>query len=488
MGGAAVLSTYFKQEKQKNPNTLIVTSGDAFGASPPLASFFEEETAVKALNLMGVQADTFGNHNFDRGIPHLQKMIGLSDYTYVSSNLGNLSANLSGNNLAAPYKIFDVGGLKVGLVASTNPDAPSITFPGRMGTLTVQDPVTASMTAATAAKAAGAKIVIAMTHMGADPTASGTTPVGALLDYANAVSGFALILGDHTDVQVDTVIKGMPVVENKSKGRTYAKISLTVKKDTGEVTAKSVTFVDPVVTGITPDPAIVSMLAPYRVQLSPQLDRVIGTATDVFVRDSNKAERKQEVPLGDLIADSHKSRYGTQLAFLNGGGIREALPSTYKPLDAGTLRRSLDSGAPPYDLIAGDPYAILPFGNVAVVRTITGAQLWDVLENSVGTLPNTDGRFLQIAGFKFTYSIGAASGARVTAVALDNATPILKDGTTYTLATVDFLNTGGNGYLMLKDGGAPVLRDNLAEVLMGRIVEAGAPLVPATSGRITQLP
>lgn len=47
VGGAAALSTYFKQERAANPNTLIMTAGDAFGGSPPLSSFFKEEPAIK---------------------------------------------------------------------------------------------------------------------------------------------------------------------------------------------------------------------------------------------------------------------------------------------------------------------------------------------------------------------------------------------------------------------------------------------------------
>ncbi len=64
-GGAAELSTYFQQERANNPNTLTLTAGDAYGGSPPLSNFFDEEPAVRAMRLMGFDADTFGNHNFD---------------------------------------------------------------------------------------------------------------------------------------------------------------------------------------------------------------------------------------------------------------------------------------------------------------------------------------------------------------------------------------------------------------------------------------
>ncbi len=70
-GGAAELSAYWMADRAANPNTLTLTAGDAFGASPPLSSFFDEAPAVQAMNLMGFDVDTFGNHNFDKGITHL---------------------------------------------------------------------------------------------------------------------------------------------------------------------------------------------------------------------------------------------------------------------------------------------------------------------------------------------------------------------------------------------------------------------------------
>lgn len=98
VGGAAVLSSYFKQDRLNNPNTLTLTAGDAFGATPPLSGFFNEEPGVRAMRLMGIDADTFGNHNFDRGVSHLSQMISLAGakanqvpgqpFSYVVANLG----------------------------------------------------------------------------------------------------------------------------------------------------------------------------------------------------------------------------------------------------------------------------------------------------------------------------------------------------------------------------------------------------------------
>ncbi|HZA60577.1 MAG TPA: 5'-nucleotidase C-terminal domain-containing protein, partial [Actinomycetota bacterium] len=210
-----------------------------------------------------------------------------------------------------------------------------------------------------------------------------------------------------------------------------------------------------------------------------------GVATDVFPRGGN-VERLQEVAIGNLIADSMRLRYGTQIAFTNGGGIRAPLPSSYLPEDT-TLRRTTAGYAPgpPYDLVVGDVFTVLPFGNVVVTRTVTGALLYQTLEKSVEAIPGANGRFLQISGFRFTYDAANPVGSRVVSVELTDGTPVLPDGTTYTAATNDFVNTGGDGYSMLADG-TGVTREVMADVLVEHIRGLGT-ISPVIEGRIIRL-
>lgn len=500
IGGAGVISSYWKADRTQYP-TLTLTAGDDFGATPPLSGFFNEEPSVRAQRLMGIQVGTFGNHNFDRGTAHLQTMIDLagtatssatpgSPYQYVSSNLQNRDANLSG---VSDYKIFDVGGIKVGVVGVTNPEAPGLVLPGNFGTIVPIDPYVSANKAKAAAMKAGAQVVVAITHMGVRGFTAGA-PFGELVDFANNVGGFDVIFGDHTDVQYSGVINGQLVHENRSFGVTYAKTLLSVRPGNGQVTARSVSFVTPVSSAVTPDPAIADMLAPYRTQLSALLDGQIGTASDTFVRGGN-IERRQEVALGDLVADGMRWRYGTQLGFMNGGGIRTPLPNPgYAPADH-TLRRPSTGYAagPPWDLVKGDVYSVLPFNNVITTRTVTGAQLWAMLENSVSRIDaaglGSDGRFAQISGFKYTFHYLNAAGSRVTSVQLDDGTPILADATTYTVALPNFVNLGGDGYTMLNDGQG-VTRELDAAVMLAYMEEFGPNFNPASYplDRITKLP
>jgi 5'-nucleotidase len=483
VGGAAQIASYWNADRAANPNTLTLTAGDAFGAAPPLSSFFDEEPAVRTLNLMGINVDTFGNHNFDRGVAHLQRMIDLADYQYVSANLRNLDANLTG---VKRYQIFDLGGVKVAVIGLTNPEAPTLVKPGSLGTIEITDPVQAAQKARSDAKREGAKVFVAITHMGVtgnDPLTG--QPVGPLIDLANSLEGFQVVVGDHTDIQYRGVINGALVYENRSKGLTYGRAKLSVDPKTGTVLSSDVEFVTPFSAAVTPDPAIVSMLSPYRAQLAQVLDGKIAVATGVFPRGGN-IERLGEVAIGNLVADALRVTYGTQLAFTNGGGLRSPLPSSYAPADT-TLRRTSPGYAagPPYDIVAGDILAVLPFGNVVVTRTVTGAQLYKILEHSVEFIPSANGGFGQISGFKFSYDSTKPAGSRVVSVTLDNGAPILADSTVYTFATNDFTNAGGDGYTMLADGQG-VTRDVMANTVLEYVKSVGT-ISPTIEGRITKI-
>jgi 5'-nucleotidase len=495
VGGAAALSAYFQADRAANPNTLTLTAGDAVGATPPLSNYFNDEPAILAMNLMGIQVDTFGNHNFDGGVAHLQDLIDLADFQFVSANLQNRDANLTG---VKDFEIFELGGVKIAIIGITNPEAPTLVFPGSFGTMTPTDPVKAALKARNAAKDAGAEIVVVICHLGVTSFDLSGAPAGPLIDFAKAVNKpnnvkIDLIIGDHTDVQYSGVINGALVVENKSKGATYAKINLSVDTASHRILNQTATFVVPVAGAVTPDPAIVAMLAPYRTALAAILDTPVAVATDLFPRGGTPSvERSGEAALGDLVADSLRLKYGTQLALTNAGGIRASLPSSYAPLDT-SLRRLAPPYVvgPPYDIVIGDVFAVLPFGNTVVTRTVTGAQLWAALENGVSqisavTCTGADGRFPQISGFKFTFKCSNPAGSRVLSVSLTDNTPILADSTTYTFTTNNFVNAGGDFYAMLNDGQGTT-RENMFDVTLEYIQGLGT-ITPTLDGRITKVP
>lgn len=513
-GGAAVLSTHFQQARAANPNTITLTGGDAYGASPPLSGFFNEVPGVRAMNMMGFDADTFGNHNFDRGLAHLRGMVEQADFPYVVSNLEDPQNELPG---IQRYHIEERAGVKVAIIGVINPEAPELVFPGSFGETTIADPVESAMAAKEAARAAGAEVFLLVAHMGGTSRDSEGQWQGPIVRLAQDVSGFDLILGDHTDVRYNATVNGQLILEAPSKGVEFNKVQLVFDTVERRVVDASFVQVRASTSGITPDPAIQAMLAPYRAELAARFDEKIGEATASFPRGNN-VERLAENALGNLIGDAIRLEYGTQLAFNNGGGIRAALPSSYVP-QASALQRSGCSPTSPCDLVVGDVYTVLPFGNSVVVRPVTGWQLYEMMEWGFAALPAANGRFPQISGFTVVLDTQKPVGERVESIlwhpetAVDTyqearvpcpdaapsqvctkdilvkgrpGIPILRDnGTTYTLATNNFVNAGGDGYAMLADGQG-VTREVMADVVLSYIRDEGT-VTPRLEDRIVDL-
>lgn len=486
IGGADVLSAYWQADRAANPNTLTFTAGDAYGASPPLSSFFNEEPAVLAMNAMGFSADTFGNHNFDRGIAHLQQMVDLAQFPYLSANLKNRDANLTG---VKDYEIFTVGGVKVAVIGLTNPEAPTLVFPGSFGTIEITDPIVAANKARAAAQREGAKVFILLTHMGI----TGFDPVtgaafGPLIDLANNIGKFDVILGDHTDFQYTGIHNNALVVENRSKGATYARITLTVDAKNGRIISRTNQFVVPLASAVTPDPAIVSLLQPYRDALAPIFNTVVGNA-NVFIPRADSCGRSDgrlcESLIGDVTTDAMRLAYGTDFAITNSGGLRADLtcPTTDLPSDF----------CPPYvpapfPITRGQVLTVLPFGNVVVTVSLTGAELKAFLENGVSSMPGANGRFPQVSGLCFTYDVAAPAFSRVLSAVRQapdgscTGAPVdLTAASTYTVATNDFMANGGDGYPVVY--GRSTTREIMDQVLANYITNSGA-ISPSIQGRI----
>jgi hypothetical protein len=199
--------------------------------------------------------------------------------------------------------------------------------------------------------------------------------------------------------------------------------------------------------------------------------------------------RSRETAIGDLIADAMlASAPGATLAIINGGGIGSALPSAFAPADH-TLRRPTAGYAagPPYDLVREDARRVLRFGNRALTMSMTGAQVWQLLEFAVSQpLPSTP--FFQVAGIRFTYRASASAGTRVQSVTLaDGTAPIVSDGTPYTVVMPDFVYYGGTGATFIADGSG-VAHADLADVLADYLASGGACRSTPTAGRITVVP
>jgi 2',3'-cyclic-nucleotide 2'-phosphodiesterase (5'-nucleotidase family) len=203
----------------------------------------------------------------------------------------------------------------------------------------------------------------------------------------------------------------------------------------------------------------------YNSQLEEQLNVEIGTTkTELDVMKAT--QRKGETKIGNLIADVMKDYTNADVALVNGGGIRAERIFPVGPL---TKRDIMDA---------------LPFTNFVVKLELTGEQIYQALENAVSGVENGAGRFAQVSGIEYSFNPEQLAGSRIISVKINGKA--LDQNATYTLATVDSVANGGDGYESFKD--AKVLLDANAGPLLSTLVidtikEKGT-ISPKIEGRI----
>ncbi len=511
--GAALLASNWAADRAANKATIAVSAGDNIGAAPPISTEFEELPTIEALNLAGLDVSTMGNHEHDRNIDHLNKVIGASDFQWVVSNYseGSLDALKSGSKQAKNYTVIDRGGIKIGVVGSNTPETIEQVFPGSLDykdaagvkkTITINPGVAGVNAAIAEAKAAGADIVIAVLHQGWLENADGVAK-GLFNSLASQIKGAAAIYGGHSHQTFASIIPGntrvAPTVlgQVRNAGVEYTRTQICMRG--GKVVGQSIQHVlksasATINTGVvstvtTQDATAAAMVKKYKDQLSAKLDVKIGQVSGVFPRGGSPAvERSGETPMGNYIADLMRAKYKTDLAIQNGGGIRDTFPAkTYIPANTALVR----TGTGPLDVTLGDAFTVFPFGNQIATTVVTGANLWKALENGVGGNYPGDGRFPQISGFKYSFDASKPIGSRIVEVTKLDGTPIAKDGKEYTLTTLDFLIYGGDGYANVfspsqaKVQGA--LLDVFVEALKADLAAKKVTQVPAADGRIKKV-
>ena len=151
----------------------------------------------------------------------------------------------------------------------------------------------------------------------------------------------------------------------------YRSIDLTIERKTRDVVAKSAaivtTFAD-AGPGLTPNPAVASVVAQAEAKVAPLVNRVIGEAATDLLRTENPAG---ESTLGNLIADAQRTALGTDFAFMNPGGIRADVSAG--PVTFGELFATL------YQNLGIDP-------NAASLPDLTGRPQY-LVEDSAKPLP-----------------------------------------------------------------------------------------------------
>lgn len=452
-GGFARLATLVQRIRRDNPATLMALGGDVI--SPSVAStLLKGEQMIAGLNAVGLDLATFGNHEFDFGPSILAQRMRESQFAWISANvLDRRSGRPFGG---AQRDVFvTLGGVRVGVFGLTTPHTMQSSNPGP--DVEIREAIGVARAMTTELKARGAQLLVAVTHqeMGED-RALAAAP-GVELD---------VILGGHEHEPLIAEEGRTLITKGGADARYLVQVDLWVGRD-GHLLERSWTFHE-VSARISPDPRVEAVVRAYGERLGRELDVVVGQ-TSVPLEGRRGPLRSRETNLGDFITDAMRAHARTDVALINGGGIRS------------------DRVIPPGPLTRRDLAAMSPFGNVVMTLELTGRTLREVLEQALPQREREAGGFLQVSGLTVTFDPARPAGQRIVSIDVGGAS--LDPERRYTAAVIDYIAAGKDGLdAFLK---ARVLVDAMSGPLLADLllqaVTTQSTLAPQLDGRIRAL-
>lgn len=500
-GGVEYLATHIDNLRGMNRNTVVVSAGDMIGASPLISALFHDEPTIEAFNLIGLDYNAVGNHEFDEGWAELMRMQeggchpvdGCQDGDpFYGANFRFLAANVvredNGKTIFPAYKMRSFAGAKVAFIGMTLEGTPTIVTPSGVAGLDFLDEADTVNALVPELKRHGIETIVVLLHEGGAQNQSSNP---GTMNQCSGFSGPVVDIVERLDDEVDMVISGHThnayncnidgklVTSASSFGRVLTKIDMTIDRTTGEVVSMAANNL--VVTrDVAPAPLLTALINKYQTLVAPLANRVIGTITADLSRTNNAAG---ESALGDVIADAQLDAtddpgFGDAVAaFMNPGGIRADL-----------LYAQISGGEQPGEVTYGEAFTVQPFGNSLVTMDLTGTQVDTLLEQQFVGCGQTSNRILQVSnGFTYNWSTGAAACSKVDPTTiLINGVPIDLNAT-YRVTVNSFLADGGDNFSVLRQGtnrlGGAVDLDALSDYFA-----AHSPVAPGPQNRITQVP
>jgi 5'-nucleotidase len=527
VGSAPALAAHLRAAMAgREDRTVLVEAGDLVGASPAVSALLQDEPTVAFLNglanahcpppaapgtppreavrrpgLLDPRCNVVGvpgNHEFDEGVDELLRLLGggnhprgpFLDDPWRGARFPVLAANVrwrDGAPLFPAAVVKELGGVRIGFIGAGLGATPAKVTPAGVAALEFTDEVDAINGQVPALRAQGIRAIVAVVHDGgtgqhpyAGPTRAGAS--GLSPELAAAVR--------RLDPEIDVLVTGhthsfanarLPnaggrevlVVQAWSAGTAYADVDLALDPASGEVVASSARIVtawadDP---ALRPDPAAARLTAAAEERVAPLARRVVGTARRVLSRSPDDAG---ESPLGDAVAEAHRTALRADFGITNTGGLRADLPA--------------GCGAPPCPITWADCFAAQPFSNELVAVTLTGRELVALLEQQ--WRPGVDhAQRLQVAGLRYRWSAGAPPGRKVVpgSVRRADGTPLDPDAR-YTVAVNGFLAGGAEGFSVLGRARERVAGPSDLDALVAWIEAQPQPLAGGTDGRVERVP
>jgi 5'-nucleotidase len=463
LGGAAQLAASLAQARAGHANTITVAAGDLIGASPLASAYFLDEPTIDAMTMLGLDLASVGNHEFDKGSAELLRMQrgGCEVYTtrkpcrlepFKGAGFEFLAANVErddGTTLFPATAIRQVGPVRIGFIGMTLKETGTLASPAGVAGLRFTDEAATANTLVPKLKAEGADAIVLLIHQG------GKLPETYVEQGCSGLSGDILPILNRLDPAITTVISGHThnayACELQKGGATrlltsagkygylYTDVRLTFDPSTHRLIEERAANV-PTTGAAGADPRVAALVQRYADAARPAAERVVGHLPG----PAQAGSRSSESPVADLIADAQlaaskdSAKGAADISFINTGGVRTDL-----------IPRSDGS------ITYGQIFALEPFGNTLVVKTFTGEQLRELLEQQFSE--GADGRailrdsiLIPSANFRYSYDLSKPEGQRIVRMSLDGKA--VDPAAKYRVTVNNFLASGGDSYSVLTEG------------------------------------
>lgn len=392
--GYAKLAMLKAELKQSVPHVGVVSIGD-YVQGGSLGSISKGEYIVNLMNLVGYDAVTLGNHEFDYRLPRLLELVEIMDTKPVCCNFQKIGES---DSYFEPYTIVSYGDVDIAYIGVTTPETVSVSSPAQFKdengefiyTFHPNDLYDTVQRYIDEAQADGAEYIIALSHVGDNNGEN----VQNVYDLIENTSGLDVVLDGHAH----SVIEGEDVKDKSGKevrltstGTRFENIGKLTIED-GEISTELISTQSYEKTDATVNAYLEKINAEY----STLGERKIATgAVDLITHDAegNRLIRTQETNLGNLCSDAMRYVMGADVGYSYGGGIRNAIAKG--------------------DITFNDILSVFPFNNQVVLCEITGQALLDLLEFALSNYPKENSSFPQVSGVTFSVDTSIPSSVVV---------------------------------------------------------------------------
>jgi len=454
---------------KNTPNSILVDAGDALHGLP-IATLGKGADIAGLMRETGYTAMTIGNHEFNYGWERLVELRDIAGFPFLASNVTK-----DGSPLLDDTMITEVSGVKIGLFGLITESTAGSAMPDFTKGIVFSDAVQTAREKTEYLRGQGVHVVVALCHLGIEPV-KGTLST----QLASEVPDIDVIIDghSHSELPEGIVENGVLIAQTGQYEGNIGKVTISVEK--GVIISKTATLITyDEALDTAPDEIVAEKLSEITINIESILSQPIGESRSDMSSQRSPGVRTQGMPLGSLVADAYRTAADTDIAIANGGDIRA-------DINTGVITK-------------GDVISVLPFGNTLMVKTVTPALLYEVLENGVSGIvtdlelnidyeQSSQGRFPQVSGFSFIYDPTAPVGTRIISITLDDGTDLSPDDTTttLTLAGSNYVLSGGDYYTMLSD--LPVLHElGSADEALAEYIRKNSPISAQTADRITML-